>query len=409
VNGGPAAHLFTTYGAPSETFLRRELEAMRTLGVDVRVYSLWGGAGEGVTTVPLARMLTLFWRVPCELFLRPEPYRELFEHMLGADIPTWTNFGENWRGAGCAILLAGRMRREGVSRCHALWATMPAAAAWLLKRLTGIPYTMGAHAYDIYEGGGDWLLALKARDASLIHCSTWQAAARMAAIPGIDSRKIVVARRGLTKMPAPHPVRATRTPLRIASAGRFVAKKGFRAQVRLYGELARRGLDFEARIAGSGPLEDELRSCIACEGLEGRVTLAGWLDEAAMQGLRDWADLFLYTGTDAPNGDRDGLPNVVAEAMACGLPVVATPAGALREVLTPGNGGVILDIADTPGWMQALSRLAKDDAYYGTMGRDARLWAIREYDALKNARLLLERIEDTLRGQGESPLPTPEQ
>jgi len=291
------------------------------------------------------------------------------------------------------VLLARELHRSGVRRTHAVWATMPAAAAWMIWKISGIPYSMGAHAYDIFEHGGDWLLPMKLRDAALVHCSTFAAREQVLAM-GCDAGKVVVVRRGLERIPAqPKPLRAERRTLRLVSVGRLVEKKGFRAQLRLYAELARLGLDFDARIAGSGPLEAELRGMIASLGLAGRVTLCGWLDEAGVERELEWADAFLFTGRTAASGDRDGLPNAVAEAMARGVPVLAAPAGAVAEIVSDGVNGLLLPLGDAQAWLAALERIRDDDAFCEGLRSAAHGWVVENFDARRNAALLLAKIE----------------
>ncbi|MBN1403198.1 MAG: glycosyltransferase family 4 protein [Opitutales bacterium] len=392
---GPVAYLFTTFGTPSETFLRRELAAMRSLGVDARVYSLWGGLGEEPQRkVPLWEMLTLFWRAWGAIWEKPEAFREMGEHMLDADIPNWLNFGENWRGIGCAILIARELKKARTRRSHAVWATMPAAAAWLLHHLAGIPYSMGAHAYDIFENGGDWLLPLKLRDATLVHCSSL-AARRQVLAKGCEAGKIVVIRRGLNNMPSSiKPLRKERRErLRLVSVGRLVEKKGFRAQLALYAELAKRDLAFEARIVGGGPLEKELQAESRRLGLEDIVRFTGWLDEEGVRAELERADTFIFTGRVTASGDRDGLPNALAEAMAMGLPVLSTRVGAITEVIRHGENGYILPIDDRAKWRSALESIRDDDALCERLRRSARAWVVEHFDAKTNATRLLDETE----------------
>jgi colanic acid/amylovoran biosynthesis glycosyltransferase len=397
VGSGQVAYLFTTYGQPSETFLRRELAAVRGLGVNVRVISLWGGEDSPeIRRVSLGEMLTLIWKAPAELVRHPDVYRELFEHMLDRDIPSWVDFGENWRGVGCAVLLAKELKRADTRRSHAVWATMPAAAAWVLWKIAKIPYSMGAHAYDVFENGGDWLLPLKLRDATLVHCST-KAARERVIEAGCSPDKIVVIRRGLENMPfAMKPLRTDREKLRIASVGRFVEKKGFRAQIRLYAALAKAGLDFEARLIGSGPLEGEIKALIECYGLGGRVQLTGWLDETGVSRQLEWADAFIFTGRIAKSGDRDGLPNAVAEAMAYGVPIAATPVGAIPEVITSGINGVLIDGMDPEKWLSALKVIQTDDAFCEELRRSARKWVESNFDARRNAATLRAATDERI-------------
>jgi glycosyltransferase involved in cell wall biosynthesis len=266
----------------------------------------------------------------------------------------------------------------------------------VLWKIEGIPYTMGAHAYDVFENGGDWLLPLKLRDAVLVHCST-QAAKIRVVENGCPPSKVAVVRRGLENMPfAMKSLRTNRERLRLVSVGRFVEKKGFRAQVRLYGELARRGLDFEARLVGSGPLEGEIRELIDALGLGDRVQLTGWLDEDGVTRQLEWADAFLFTGRIAKSGDRDGLPNALAEAMAHGVPVVTTPVGAIPEVIVNGINGILLPMENVEGWFSTLRHIQAEDAYCEELRRCARKWVETYFNARRNAAALRSAIDERI-------------
>src|SRR5262249_26345278 len=112
-------------------------------------------------------------------------------------------------------------------------------------------------------------------------------------------------------------------PGRILSIGRLVPKKGFDVLVRACGELRRRGVEFELRVIGGGQLRDELRALAAKEGVGDRVHFLGSRTQAEVIAELAEAELFALSPVVMPNGDRDGIPNVLLEAMAAALPVVA--------------------------------------------------------------------------------------
>ena len=392
------AYLFTTFPVPSETFLRREVQAMRHLGVDVRAWSLWGGA-DGVDGLPVRRVrrrraLELLWRLPSALLRTPEAFSILIAEMLDEPPPSLLNIGENLWGVAAAILVEADLRAANPERIHAVWASMPATAAWLLSRLTGIPFTLGAHAYDVFEHGGDWLLPLKLRDAALVHTTTDAARTRLLA-RACPPERLLLVRRGLTDFPPFKPLRAGRTPLRLVAVGRLVEKKGYPALLALCSRLRRRGIRFELHIAGGGPLEAHLRSELRRLDLAAQVRIEGAVDTAAVMALLAWADVFVFTGRVAESGDRDGFPNAVGEAMAAGLPVLATPVGGIPEVIRHGEMGLVLPLdAGNPRqldhWCDALALLQVDDTLCDRLRRAARQWTEAEFDARKNAARLLE-------------------
>lgn len=388
------ALLFTTFPKTSETFLQRDVAALQAKGLDLRLYSLFGGGGTfnglPVRRFSLWRLVPLFlFTIPWNCLRRPRIVRDLFEGVIGRAPPAWLNFWENMLGAGFAGCFYREFRRNPPDLVHAAWAGGPATAAWLLERILGIPYSCGAHAYDLYEHGGDWWLMEKVALARFVQTST-ESGRQFLIERGADGRKIHVIRRGLAAFPALKPLRAGRRPLRLICIARLVAKKGFDHQLRIYAGLRDAGFAFEARIVGGGPLRAEIEAEIARLGLGGQVTLLGELPQAEVWPQLAWADVLLHTGVIAPSGDRDGLPNVIPEAMAAGVLVVSSPVSATTEAVQQERTGLVCDVDLPLAWRVALERLATDDALAARLRLAARRWVEENYDAHRNTDRLAE-------------------
>jgi len=166
---------------------------------------------------------------------------------------------------------------------------------------------------------------------------------------------------------------------------RLVPKKGFDHQVRIYAALRDAGVDFEARIAGEGPLRGVIEEALRDAGLAERVTLLGHRAQTEVEVLREWADVLLHTGVVAADGDRDGLPNVIPEAMAAGVLVVTSPAAATTEAILEGVTGRVVEPSDAAKWVAVLRELSVDDTQATRLRLEARAWVEREFDAHKNA------------------------
>ena len=383
-------YLFTTFPALTETFNQREARALRELAVQIRVYSLWGGErefdGAKVILFPKWKIITLAWWLPFWIARRPAVIGRTVRALSRRAPPSWLNLGETLLGLAFALIHAWPIARS--THCpdllHAAWATMPATAAQLIHRLTGMPYTMGAHAFDIFEDGGDWFLAEKLHEAAMILTSTQMARASLCE-RGAPPERVRVVRRGLECIPTLCPPRAIRTPLRLLSIGRLIEKKGFSDQLVIYAFLKSRGFEFEARIIGAGPERTALATQIREVGLEGVVALLGAISGDELDRHRAWADAFIFTGRIAASGDRDGLPNVVPEAMASGLPVVATPADGICEAIEDGRSGILLDRLDLLGWLNALERLRDESHHYESISRAGWRWVKDNFDVRRNA------------------------
>ena len=388
------ALLFTTFPKTSETFLQRDVAALQARGLNLRLYSLWGGGGEfnglPVHTFNLWRLVPLFlFIIPWNCVRRPRIVRDLFEGVFTRAAPSWLNFWENMLGAGFAGVFYRELRQDPPALVHGAWAGAPATAGWLLWRILGLPYSSGAHAYDIYEHGGDWWLLEKLKHARFIHAST-EAAKRELVYRGVPAGKIHVIRRGLDVFPPLKPLRTPRRPLRLICVARLVPKKGFDYQLKIYAALQQAGFDFEGRIIGDGPLEAELFAKVAELHLSDRVKFLGRLPSPQVWEQLAWADVLLHTGIVAPSGDRDGLPNVIPEAMAAGVLVVTSPVSATTEAIQQERTGLVADVDLPLAWQVALERLATDDVLAERLRRAARQWVEENYDAHRNTALLAE-------------------
>jgi colanic acid/amylovoran biosynthesis glycosyltransferase len=390
------AYFFTTFPKNTETFLQREIIAMRALGVNLRLYSIWGGGGtfRGLPVVAFNkwRLLTLFWLIPMESWRRPRVLAQLLRGLLTRRAPSWLNFWENMLGAGFACVQLREFRKDPPALIHAAWGGAPATAAWLLWRADGHRFSAAAHAYDIYEHGGDWWLKDKLEHAAFIHTST-EMGRRALIERRLASGDIICIRRGLDRLHPMKPLRPSRVPLHLLCIARLVEKKGLDRQLRIYAALRAAGIDFAARIVGDGPLRPELEQLADRLGVGASVAFTGHLPQHEVWNQLAWADVLLHTGVVAPSGDRDGLPNVIPEAMSVGVLVVTSPAAATTEAITQGITGLVAPVESPADWVSALRRLATDDAFAEKLRLAARRWVEENFDAHKNAGRLLAHFQ----------------
>lgn len=372
---------------------------MRAHGVNLRLYSLWGGLssfrGLPVTRFNKWRLLTLFWMIPYEGWRRPEVLKQVLHGLFTRRPPSWINFWENMLGAGFACLFAGNFRKNPPALVHAAWGGAPATAAWLLWRLDGHRFSAAAHAYDIYEHGGDWWLNDKLEHAAFVHTSTEMGRAALVA-RGISADKILPIRRGLDRLPKLKRLRSSREPLQLICVARLVEKKGLDHQLRIYAALRAAGVPFQARIVGDGPLRPALEKMAGLLGIAADLTFCGHLAQHEVWEQFEWADVLLHTGVIAPSGDRDGLPNVIPEAMSCGVLVVTTPTAGTTEAIVDGVSGMVIPEDAPARWVAALRQLAIDDVGAEKFRAAARQWVEVNFDAHKNAARLLQQFEVTI-------------
>lgn len=386
-------YIFTTFPVDSETFLQREIRAMRERDdIGFSLHSMWFGEnsweGLPVRRFPLTAIArVIFWQLPKWAWRKPGVLLELWSEYLRAEVRSPMNVAENLLGLAFALDRADDFLADKPDLFHGVWATMPGAACLLLSRLTGVPYSLGAHAYDIFARGGDWIAKTKLRNARFVHNSTDSARTQSLRL-GCTPDKAVLIRRGLDSLPAFTAHNAVKSPVKILSVGRLVPKKGFRRQLKIHRALLDAGIDVRVTLVGEGDLRDELARAISRLGLENHVRLAGKLTYDEVSALHDEADIFIFTGLIAEDGDRDGLPNVIGEAMAHGTSVITTPVSGTTEAIEGGVTGQVVPLDDTAGWIRAVRRLIDEPEFTERTRANARRWVEENFCAHGNAEKL---------------------
>jgi glycosyltransferase involved in cell wall biosynthesis len=263
----------------------------------------------------------------------------------------------------------GRGRVQGV---HAYFAHRPAAVAERAAELLEVPYSFSVHARDIRKVPRVDLNR-RARGARCVIACNPDAVAELRAsgaraelIPhGVDLSRFA---------PAPAPVGA---PLRLLAVARLVEKKGLEV---LLQALAGLDLPFRLRIVGDGPLRPLLERAAAQSGLRGRVELPGTLTHHQLSEAYADANVVVVPSVQDSDGDRDGLPNVVLEAMASGRPVIASRIAAIPAAIQHERTGLLTPPANVPRLREAVERLAADPALRARLGAAARAAVVRDYE-----------------------------
>ncbi|MBE2213631.1 MAG: glycosyltransferase [Opitutaceae bacterium] len=389
------AYFFTRFPHPTETFLQREVRGMWRLGLKPQIHSFHAGApifdGQPVRQFSKLRLFALPWFVALEWWRRPRVVAEFAALLFTGWSRDWLNYWENLYGAGVGVILASQLRRSGIQHVHAAWASLPAMAAWVVARLNDITFSTGAHAYDLFEHGGDWFLREKCAAAAFVHTSTEAGRRRLLGL-GVPEDRVVLARRGLDRFPEWRPLRSGRRPLRVVCVARLVEKKGLLRQVGIYRHLLACGVDLEVRIIGDGPLRERLARETAAPGVRGAVVLTGHLDQPAVWSELARADVLVHTGVVTASGDRDGLPNVVPEAMAAGVLVVTARGEGVMEAISHERTGLVCDLDRPEEWHGAFVRLRDDDVLADRLRTAARAWVEEHFDAGRNAGRILARF-----------------
>lgn len=291
---------------------------------------------------------------------------------------------------------AAGLKGEPVSHIHSQWAHAGASVAMYGARLLGVPFSFTGHAADLFRERA--ALKSKIDAADFIVCIS-EFHRRFYLSEGADPDKLFVVYCGIDTSHF-SPVRRVRpdgAPLRILSSGRLVEKKGFNVLIDALALLRDRGLPFEAVIAGSGPLEAELRSQIAACGLDDQVSLTGAaLKQEDIPAFMASGDVYTLPCQRAADGDIDGLPQMLMEAMACGLPAVSTDLVGIPDLILDGETGLLIPPEDAPALADALARLDSDAELGNRLAEAGRARVLAQFDLSVCLAPLLDRYRSRL-------------
>ncbi|MEM6601502.1 MAG: glycosyltransferase family 4 protein [Verrucomicrobiota bacterium] len=381
-----------------QTFLRREISGMVKAGCEIQVAPCLPGGDVRVRQGhPIFRPGWRWLTAPLEWIRwygsRPgmilRGIRQVLQHPPGY-LESW--FFLVWSVL-YAPLIASLVKREKIQHIHAAWATAPASVAWLAHKLCGISFSFGAQAYDLYRMGGDNFLLPKCRDAKFIHTTTQNNVQTLTEKSPDTADKIVLARRGLGAMPPPRVTGQTGEEIRLLSVGRLVPKKGHRYQLEACRILKEQGRQVSLKLVGAGALQEELRVLVHKYGLEREVEFCGAAAPEEVVQYYAWADIFWHTGIVDGSGDRDGLPNVVPEAMGHEVPVICGVEVGVLEAISDRITGLVVDPADTDQLARAVIELKDNPALRNELTLNARQWVQEHFLAEKNAAKIAAAVQ----------------
>ena len=268
-----------------------------------------------------------------------------------------------------AVALADKLLDAGdVRHLHAHFAHGATTVTWLASMIVGLPFSFTGHAKDIYSErlNPAGLLRRKLLAARFAVTCTEANREHLAAIaPAAEIHRVYhglnadFARLLRQRPTAP----AANGELRMLAVGRLVEKKGFDVVVDAHALIERRGVPAETTFAGGedgDPSAAALRRQISRAGLTGRVRLAGTLTQAELLTEYAGATVFCLPCRVLEDGDRDGIPNVLVEAMAAGVPVVTTAVSGIPELVQDGVNGLLVPPDDPERLSEAVLRLHAD-------------------------------------------------
>ncbi|XZE51912.1 glycosyltransferase family 4 protein [Planctomycetaceae bacterium SH139] len=287
----------------------------------------------------------------------------------------------------CGFRLARFVRERGISHLHAHFASSAATVTRIASKLTGLPYSITAHAKDIFhEEVCEVELGEKLADANrVLTVSKYNVAHLSQRFPqAADRINLLYNGIHLNDFPFSRPDKRSRTVLAV---GRFVEKKGFDVLLRACRLLVDRDVNFQCLLVGSGECESQLRTCIDQLALHHYVKFVGAQPQAIVKQMIRSASVLAAPCVDGSDGNRDGLPTVLLEAMALGTPCISTNVTGIPELVRDGETGLLIPQRDAVALADALTRCLDDAALRVRLATNANRLIQEQFNAITNAEI----------------------
>lgn len=386
------AYILLWFPKPSETFIFREVMNLWKMDVPITVYTLYGELNKWLSP----EMASISHRVkrlgipflkhfPSDLIYWQKRLPEVTKTLLQTiPLRRWRSLevgGENIWAFLCGFTLARKFLEDKIDHIHAPWANGPATAAWTASKLTGIPFSFMGRAVDIYPPDG--ALKEKIRDSAFVLTNPKVNVDYLKSFAGSDTDKIFL-------VYDPYPLATYRmapvqmkAPFQILALGRFARFKGFDVLLRAAKILVEAGLDFHLTLAGAGVKGPQLKYLWRRLGLGDRVSFPGFITYDRVSDLFCTADVFVMPSVVHSTGERDGIPNVLVEALLHRLPVVATDVAGLGEVVRNEETGYLVPQRDPAALAQAIMKMTSDREKSLQMAENGRKLILKEFDPIR--------------------------
>jgi colanic acid/amylovoran biosynthesis glycosyltransferase len=392
------AYLMSRFPKISETFILYEILEIERTGMRVEIFPLvhehesiaHPEAQALVDRAHYTRLLSLgvlavqfYW-----LFRRPRAYLRVWWDALQGNLSSPKFLIRAAAIVPQAALAARQMELCGVKHVHAHFATHPALAAYVIRKLTGLTYSITAHAHDIYVERP--MLGEKIHEASFVVAISEYNKQLLRDLYGVDAaRKTTVIHCGIDPgVFQPRPAKTQQGPFTMVCVASLQDYKGHPYLVDACAELKVQGVDFRCLCIGEGEDRPQIEAQIARLGLQNEVQLLGQQPRGRVSEILAQADVVVLPSVVTPSGKKEGIPVALMEALATELPVVATAISGIPELVEHNRTGLLVPERDAHALAAALLQLYRNPALGERLGAAGRVKVLSEFDLLRNASAL---------------------
>lgn len=384
---GKVAYVVKRYPRFSETFVVNEILAHEAAGVDLEIFSCRPPSDTHFQDL-ISKV-----RSPLTYLSSGSVRADEFWKAIGGVTSSVSDIGKTLselrhRSAldiYCGLQLARFVQERNITHLHAHFASSAATVARIASKLVGIPYSITAHAKDIFheEVSADDLREKLVDAKAVLTVSKYNVAHLRSHFPAA-AEQIQLLYNGIHRSDFPFQSPSDR-PRTILAVGRFVEKKGFDILLSACRILADQKVDYECLLVGSGECESQLQELIDQLQLHSNVRIVGPQPQSIVKQMMQQAAVLAAPCVDGSDGNRDGLPTVLLEAMALGTPCISTNVTGIPELVRNEDTGLLVPQRDATALAIALQRCLDDAALRVRVAENASFLIQQQFDALVNA------------------------
>jgi len=391
------AYILSQFPETHETFILREIIELEKNDIDLTLFSLKKCRDKIIhpqaqkfllrthysslfTTKTLFSVLYYIWNYPIRFI-------ELCIHLIKYNYVSFEYLIKSFAILPISLHYARLIHSRGVQHIHAHWATIPTTSAIIISKILGIPFSFTAHAWDIFLKNP--MLKEKVRLAEfVVTCTGYNKEYLDSLLHYHHDEKIIKNYHGIDFDTVPKVHKNTQENL-IFSIGRLCEQKGFPYLIEAIAILKKWGHSFICKIVGEGPGRKALTEQIAELGLQAEVELCGIKPHSFIFDLFNQARMFVLPCVISRNGDRDGIPNVMIEALAMYTPVISTNVSGIPEIIKDGDTGITVEPRNSEKLAKAILYLYEHPELYRIITDNGRKLVEKEFDVKKNVKELV--------------------
>ncbi len=400
------AYIIDRFPSPTEHFILNEITSLERR--DIRITILVLRKQKKYLDMPELKKLESPVRYLPRIFLAL-PFLVYFyypsllfcakKHKQGFKLHSPKSFFKLFRDYCTNLFFFAYLKGKDIDHIHAHFAFVATDIASLLSEKLGVKCSFTMHSRDIYLNSPQRLGELLSKASFAITCTNYNRDYINKLTSQKYGKKIFTVYHGINVLKwggGEQAKKKVSTDIRILSVARLVEKKGLVYLLEAVKRLTRGGHNIQCTIIGKGPQEKQLKSFIKNNGLREHVHILGFQQRDVVRKYLMEADIFLLPCTVAKDGDRDGLPNTVLEAMAIGVPVVSTNVSAIPEAIRDRKTGMLVNEKDELALAKAVSELLENKGLYRQIAKKSRKEIVERFDHQVSIGQLLAIFKDNI-------------